>query len=250
MKTILSLLVCALANAAEPIVYGTRIFHEVPNTCIALSGEVMRVLPNGIVVQEVTKREIRASRPPANYQTGTGQLSARESAPGRLIEVQTERGKKFFLENAPDQFRAEGRQLAVKAMPSGTISVEGSVLERYDHGRPPNASERETLAKEAAESAKWRADQLASRQARQNLDRQAQTARVAVYQLAQASNGLPSFQIEVAKRYMRGDGLELNKALAKFWLESACTNRESEATNLLKSLERGQSSHTTINPSL
>ena len=63
-------------------------------------------------------------------------------------------------------------------------------------------------------------------------------AKIAAYQLAQASNGSPSFQIEVAKRYMRGDGLPLDKQLARYWLASACTNHESQATNLLKELAR------------
>lgn len=62
------------------------------------------------------------------------------------------------------------------------------------------------------------------------------TARIVAYQLVQASNGYPSFQIEVAKRYLAGDGVTTNRALAIHWLRAACTNGESEATNLLRQI--------------
>ncbi len=48
--------------------------------------------------------------------------------------------------------------------------------------------------------------------------------------------GSPTFQIEMGKRYMSGDGVETNLALARHWLQSACTNHESAASNLLERL--------------
>jgi hypothetical protein len=61
----------------------------------------------------------------------------------------------------------------------------------------------------------------------------AQQSRVITYQLQQASNGLPSFQYEVGKRYMYGDGLIRDDGLARHWLTSALTNGYSAASNLL-----------------
>lgn len=57
--------------------------------------------------------------------------------------------------------------------------------------------------------------------------------KVVTYQLNQASNGYPSFQIEVAKRYLDGNGVEANRDLAIHWLRAACTNGEAQASNLL-----------------
>jgi TPR repeat protein len=57
--------------------------------------------------------------------------------------------------------------------------------------------------------------------------------RVLAYHHQQATNGLGSFQYELGKRYLNGDGVPQDKDLARHWLRSACTNGLSEATNLL-----------------
>lgn len=62
-------------------------------------------------------------------------------------------------------------------------------------------------------------------------------AKILAYQMQQASNGFPSFQITLGKRYLTGDGVETNLALAKHWLQSAATNGEPIATNLLSRLQ-------------
>lgn len=59
------------------------------------------------------------------------------------------------------------------------------------------------------------------------------SARIFTFRLQQASNGSPSFQFEVGKQYLTGDGVETNLALARHWLQAACTNGESQASNLL-----------------
>lgn len=65
----------------------------------------------------------------------------------------------------------------------------------------------------------------------------AETLRILTYQLSQASNGLPSFQLLMGKRYLTGEGVETNLALARHWLNAACTNGEPIATNLLSRLQ-------------
>lgn len=57
--------------------------------------------------------------------------------------------------------------------------------------------------------------------------------RVITFQHQQASNGYGSFQFELGRRYLLGNGVPQSKQLATFWLQSACTNGLSEATNLL-----------------
>jgi hypothetical protein len=66
--------------------------------------------------------------------------------------------------------------------------------------------------------------------------RERETLRILSYQHQQASNGYASFQLELGRRYLRGDGVETNLTLARHWLQSACTNGEPQATNLLQQL--------------
>jgi hypothetical protein len=62
-------------------------------------------------------------------------------------------------------------------------------------------------------------------------------SRVVAYQTEQANKGLPSFQFELGKRYLKGDGVEVNTNLAIHWLKAACTNGESQASNLLNKIQ-------------
>lgn len=58
-------------------------------------------------------------------------------------------------------------------------------------------------------------------------------AKIIAHQLREASNGLPSFQLIMGQRYLRGDGVETNLALARHWLTAAKTNGVTEAEKLL-----------------
>jgi hypothetical protein len=59
-------------------------------------------------------------------------------------------------------------------------------------------------------------------------------SRVIAFQTQQAEKGLGSFQLSLGKRYLTGDGVKTNLALALRWLEAASTNGEAQASNLLK----------------
>lgn len=63
--------------------------------------------------------------------------------------------------------------------------------------------------------------------------KRATQSKVIAYQLSQASNGYPSFQYEIGKRFLNGDGVEANRDLALHWLRAACTNGNEQASNLL-----------------
>lgn len=66
---------------------------------------------------------------------------------------------------------------------------------------------------------------------------QAKLEKIIDYQTREAKRGLPSFQLLLGKRYLTGDGVETNLALARHWLQSAATNGEPVATNLLSRLQ-------------
>jgi TPR repeat protein len=94
----------------------------------------------------------------------------------------------------------------------------------YDYGKPITEQERDRLFAQPAVRQKT-VEEIAL-----------ESDRVVRYQLTQASNGLPSFQFEIARRYLRGDGVETNRALGLHWLRAAVTNGHEGASNLLHSL--------------
>lgn len=68
-----------------------------------------------------------------------------------------------------------------------------------------------------------------------------QKGKLVAHQLEQASNNLPSFQFEVGKRYLIGDGVPTNKILGDYWINLAASNSSPEAIKFLS--ERGDSRH-------
>ena len=143
-----------------------------------------------------------------------------------------------FVENyAGLSLLVDGTPIVVQAARSGrfqysTVNGSQSTIEKYRCPDPPAPpSLREIEEERQAE------ERLAFRRAEYSrTNRLAMQARAVAYQHQQASNGLGSFQVELGRRYLRGEGVETNLTLAAHWLRSACTNGESQATNLLKSL--------------
>ena len=139
-----------------------------------------------------------------------------------------------FLTNFPGE-AVEGKTIYFIAKKAGThtfLDVQGAsrTVAMYDHGSVLTTEEIQVLQKEAAQAQAEQNKKYIEAESK----RQAENLpRVVDYQLRQASNGSSSFQIEIGKRYLRGDGLEVNTNMAIYWLQSACTNGESEASNLL-----------------
>lgn len=160
--------------------------------------------------------------------------------------------KLVFLKNYPGQPKmVDGDRLVAIVTETGrqqytTVAGGTATVEAYDYGELPTDEELAELERARVarleEINKKLAEKRAQLKSIQDAEGQVQTARVILYQLTQASNGLPSFQIEVAKRYLRGDGLPQDHALATHWLKAACTNHDSEATNLLAKIPTRQES--------
>ena len=189
-----------------------------------------------------TNRMVVGNREPYNSEP-SGRVET--VLPSGVIVWSQPGGYLFFLSNAPESIRAEGRLVdchSLGAREMGTIKVQGRVLTHYDFGREPTAAELKKWREEEAEAAeKMRVKQMAAaNQAREIAEARARETliRVIANQLKQASNGSPTFQLELGKRYMSGDGVETNLALARHWLQSACTNHESGASNLLERLRQ------------
>lgn len=235
MKTtiLLLLLACVAVNAADYRIVDGEIYNlDKSRLWGSVQGEVIQVLPGGVVAQKVSEREIRDDPPPSRSSLAGGSIGGGGAYQqrGKLIGTEKVRGDKFYVANAPESMRTVGAELGLYAIRRGSTNLAGLVIAAYDRGTEATPEMvRNELAKRGSEATS-RANALAEIER----NRIAQgLPKLIAYQLTQASNGLPSFQIEVAKRYLSGDGLEKNMTLARHWLNSACTNRDSQASNLL-----------------
>jgi len=225
--------------------------------------------------REATNRQ-RLSRLASQWRVVNGRKSSLVDPPWRFVSgkvleshpegmrVHISGSETIWLTNFPYAV-ADNEAISEHAQEIGlhrytTVLGATATLRKYDCGTPieePADSKRLRLANEKAEEeraaeedrqAVERERQAAAERARRaNAAREAREAqriatlqRVIVLQQQQASNGLPSFQFELGKRYLTGDGVEMNQILARHWLQSACTNGSSLASNLLNHISRPQ----------
>ena len=187
-----------------------------PADCFLLSGKILQVVGGGLLV-DVTDSGLDI-----------------EGRPWR------EATKTVMLENYPQTLEAfDGKTVFCVVKASGryqyrNVSGSESTVEKYNYGVPLSQQEIDQRDRDIIAATRVRSEAIA----RADRERfKAMTPGIVVYQLKQASNGYPSFQLELGKRYMRGDGVETNLALALHWLQAACTNGESQASNLLMQLK-------------
>jgi hypothetical protein len=76
---------------------------------------------------------------------------------------------------------------------------------------------------------------LREKEQRQKSAQKAQS-NVVPFLLVQASNGMPSAQCSLGKRYLTGEGIEKNLILARYWLEKSAAQDNPEAKEALKRL--------------
>lgn len=79
---------------------------------------------------------------------------------------------------------------------------------------------------------KWAEEQ----RLRASADRVEKARRLLAWQFSEASNGTPSAQCSIGLRYLRGDGLETNLPLARYWLQKAASNQNAQARQTLITL--------------
>ncbi len=144
-------------------------------------------------------------------------------------------GTRFFLVNYPykDQLH-DNQRIDFLALKTGLYRYEGQTLERYDYGIPFDPK---TVAAEVA-AERARTNPVAS----SKITKPSTSASAATIKFLQdkAAEGSPMAQYRLGEKYVKGDGVEANLELAKFWLQAACTNGSIEASNLLSKLQSGQ----------
>ncbi|HWN95658.1 MAG TPA: SEL1-like repeat protein, partial [Methylomirabilota bacterium] len=191
-------------------------------------GRVSKVLPDGIIAGHV--KQIRGSANVSSM-TRVGQLGGGRTVYGPVVG--SEITSHFYLGGAPNRIRVDDAEFTLRVFRRGITNLNGSVIEAYDFGE---------IATPVDVAAEFTARRDESRKLQDALDA-ANLARekmlvpnVISSQLRSASNGLPYAQLELGKRYLRGDGVETNLTLARHWLTAACTNGESQASNLLRQI--------------
>jgi hypothetical protein len=188
-----------------------------------------------------------ASRPLTDWDYVRGKAFQSTGA-GLLMRVTDEwrNDELIFIKNYPRSV-VDDYPVAVFAVRTGnyTYSNAGgstSTVKAYDYGTIPTEREIEQLKKEAEqksqkyfaalEDQKKSADHAA-------LEKKAQLdANLLAHTIKSANAGDGYFQVELAKRYINGRGVQTNLPLARIWLMSAQTNDQEQATVLLQSLTR------------
>lgn len=215
-----------------------------------------------IAAREICKRALKA---PSTAKFSTGAIGSTDD----LDSVAEQSGDSWHASGVVDSQNSFGAMIRspwsawVKRVPSGwqvvELSLDGErIFSRLqsDLGNrvesikaiPETESEKAARLKREFEQAQEQekiqaakdleaAKEQAAQMEYEARSRNALTNRIIAHQMREASNGLPSFQLILGKRYLTGDGVETNLALAKHWLQSACTNGEPIATNLLSQLK-------------
>jgi hypothetical protein len=150
--------------------------------------------------------------------------------------------KAVLLMNYPHQEGVvDGQQVGTRASAVGRyqyVAVSGATrtIERYDVAEVSRLEAREWQRVQEAFAQKRLLAEKAADRAR--TERAASVPRLIAFQLQQASNGLPSFQYIVGQRYLKGDGVETNAALAREWFTKAAAQGDSQAKKALAEMKR------------
>lgn len=241
MKTLFLLLVCVVTNAAdERFIYTTNLVPVEGAFRVTADGKVTdsrawgtqkaTVISRngkGAVIQfyETEDKFENVVVPARALVLGNGQIANLPKTVTRKktgeIEVP---GETVFVLNLDSHGPGSKSSFAIYNLQSNFTNT-GNIYRLFDAGAPTNAPLKAVI------TTNWNPSYIAAQ-------RENATVRVIAYQLQQASNGLPSFQLEVAKRYLKGDGVPQDHALATHWLRAACTNHDSTASNLLAELRK------------
>lgn len=195
--------------------------------------------PPGFVNYATSRDLLRlagASSLASKGEMSAGQLLAMDPSMRMMfepVEVQAH----YYLTNYPQALSLVGKPITVFAWPVRSKSGKSS---EFDFGRPYNPKTAESarlikvspddLTSSSLPSQKERTEQIATRD-----------AALMAWQQRKADEGYDFAQVEIALRYLRGEGVVKDTNAALRWLEAAKTNGNAKAVLLLDSLRRARS---------
>lgn len=233
VKPLFVLLITTLgALGADFRIHDGKLFNvEAAEKWVSLELYFQSALTNGVEGARVVWREVYSG--PVRGANGGRRIGA-EVPIEALFHQRPEPGPAVRVLNyRPAKALVDFERITVRAIYVKTVTEHGRMVEVYDCGRAATAAEVRAVMDERARAAE-QAQQ--ARAAGELSAKAAADARVWEYQQRQASNGLGGFQLELGRRYLRGDGCETNFAAARKWLKSALTNGYHEARNLLETI--------------
>ena len=193
-----------------------------------LSGKCVSVKKNGIVLQTfIEKKYYDTVYHPATvnnlqsigaYSTGAG--AARTSK--TLTDIEYIPDQKIFVTNAPPD-SANGQTIKILAMKTGTIQIDGGVLEIWDQGQQGRAaivSINPLYAQRAAET-----------------KQQSAKIKALEYNLAQAEKGDAFGQLRMGERYRDGDAVEKDENKARQYFAKSAAQGNTDAAKALEKMK-------------
>jgi hypothetical protein len=242
--------------------------QEVTSSSFLVMGEVIQVNENGAYIerkvpnlqlsQEFTKEMMLAGAGQQlkmlfaekelekwrNGQLSTGEILVMDHDTKQYILDEIEREQNNFtyirvlVTNCPNASVLQGKQVKFFALPVGTATFTDSEnnllsISRFDYGFPyAGATSNRTvflvtqngfIKKESSQEAEAK--------------KEAAVKTLVAWQLQQASNGVAYVQFDLAKRYLKGDGVQQDDLLGHYWLMRSAEQNYEPAVKLLKQPE-------------
>ena len=210
-------------NLAPRFTYVMSRYPEIPKPVPEfrfVHGRVLSVAKEGVLINEYESEDF-------SFEKGTTLLFVR-NYPFQVVD--DDRVALFAVDDGVYQYTsAVGAIKTVSAVNYGNlVSGEESAKLLADQ------KAEEKRAKEIAD-AERHAKKLIAEYAERGA-REKRNAAAIQFIKERAASGSGVFQLRLAEKYIAGEGVETNLALARLWLLAACTNGESQASNLLHKL--------------
>lgn len=192
------------------------------------SGKCDGVKSNGIILQIFIEERVyainRPAVPPSYYERaniGIFAPSASVSSPRTVIGTNRTPDRRIFVLNPPEHC-AVGQNITVVAMKTGTIDIDGEMLEKWDRGRPGKmkiVSANPAYTKKITE-----------------LKRDSAKAKAVDFNRLSAEKGDAFGQFRMGERYRDGDGVPKDPTKAREFFEKAAAQGHSEAKAALEKM--------------
>jgi hypothetical protein len=228
MKAITALLACAVTTAALAEDWELRqktldTWREVDGTVEQLRSADGWCEFSGVIEQHHDATTVRIRGTFRDRSEGRGYA-------GEFVVVN------FPFTVADDDFVGRGQPLWAKKAGLYTYnSVLGGprMLHKLDYGKPVSGPKPRELTPQEKELARAAAEKA---QAVRDLQAKESDVRLLKFQRDQAEKGMPSAQLALGMRYLKGDGVEKDEAAARAWLQKAAAQNDPVAKRALANL--------------
>ena len=189
-------------------------------------------------------RDPKVERPNEEWRAFMRVEVAHVAEGGLEIYLDEKQPRTIYVVNYPEKV-VDGQRIHFIATKTGTYSVGGSTLEKFDCGV--------AISEEEAAAIYQKERDAATRQQEERLATIAKAkangaAKALAWHRGLAEKGDAFGQFEMGEHYRRGDGVERNETTAREWYAKAAAQGHAKAKEMLEKMEGEQSKQVTSKP--